>query len=207
MSMALRTLAGAGAVLALLAIAGCGSAPSKAVPADNGDEAKAEYRVGPGDELSIYVWNRPELSVDVPVRPDGFISTPLVEDMKAAGKTPTELARDIEKELAEYVRSPTVNVIVREFVGTFSDQIRVVGAATNPQALPYRQGMTLLDVMISVGGLREFAAGNRAKIVRRAGGQQTEIPVRLDDLMNDGDMEQNVPMVPGDVLIIPESRF
>lgn len=207
MSMGQRALGAAGAVLAILVVAGCGSSPSKAVPAAEESGKQSEYRIGPGDELNVYVWNHPELTVVVPVRPDGNISTPLVEDMKAAGKTPTELARDIEKVLSEYVRSPTVNVIVRAFVGTFSDQIRVIGQATNPQALPYRQGMTLLDVVIAVGGLREFAAGNRAKVLRRVDGKQTEIPVKLDDLINDGDIRQNIPMMPGDVLIIPESRF
>jgi polysaccharide export outer membrane protein len=153
------------------------------------------------------VWRHADLSTTVPVRPDGRISTPLVEDMEAAGKTPTELARDIEAVLQEYIRSPTVNIIVQEFVGTFGEQIRVVGQAANPQALPYREGMTLLDVMIAVGGLSEFAAGNRAKLIRRVGGEQTEIRVRLDDLLNNGDIRQNVSMRPGDVVIVPEARF
>lgn len=194
-------------VCAALLTAGCGSSPT--IPEGNAAPvaAEAEYRIGAGDELSVFVWNRPELSVDVPVRPDGLISIPLVEDMKAAGKTPTQLARDIETVLAEYVRSPKVNVIVRRFVGTFTDQIRVVGQAANPQALSYRNGMTLLDVMIAVGGLTEFAAGNRAKLVRRIDGKQTEIPVKLNDLMNDGDIRANIPVFPGDVLIIPETRF
>lgn len=207
MSQSQRALSALGAILALLMIAGCGSSPAKAVPVAEEGGSAADYRIGPGDELSVFVWNRPELSVNVPVRPDGLISTPLVEDMKAAGKTSTELARDMEKVLSEYVRSPKVNVIVRGFVGTYSDQIRVLGQAANPQALSYRQGMTLLDVMIAVGGLREFAAGNRAKVVRRVNGQQTEIPVKIDDLMNDGDIRANIPMMPGDVLIIPETRF
>jgi polysaccharide export outer membrane protein len=141
------------------------------------------------------------------VRPDGKISTPLIEDMTAAGKTPTALARDIEAVLAEYIRTPTVNVIVQRFVGTFGEQIRVVGQAANPQALPYREGMTLLDVMIAVGGLSVFAAGNRAKLIRRQADGQVEVPVRLDDLLNDGDIAQNVTMRPGDVVIIPEARF
>lgn len=193
---------------AAMLTAGCGSSPS--IPEAEGNTAPvadSEYRIGAGDELSVYVWNRPELSVDVPVRPDGLISIPLVEDMKAAGKTPTQLARDIETVLAEFVRSPKVNVIVRSFVGTFTDQIRVLGQAANPQALSYRNGMSLLDVMIAVGGLTEFAAGNRAKIVRRIDGKQTEIPVKLDDLMNDGDIRVNIAVFPGDVLIIPETRF
>ena len=167
----------------------------------------AEYRIGPGDQLNVYVWNHPELSRDVPVRPDGRISTPLVEDMDAAGKAPSQLARDIEAKLGEYVRTPKVNVIVTNAHGTFSDSIRVVGQAAKPQALPFRNGMTLLDVMTTVGGLGEFAAGNRAKIIRRVDGKQVELRVRLKDLVQNGDISANVAMKPGDVLLIPESRF
>ena len=173
-------------------------------PADTGS---TEYTIGPGDMLKVFVWRHEDLSTTVPVRPDGRISTPLVEDMPAAGKTPTELARDIEGVLEEYIRTPTVNIIVEEFVGTFGEQIRVVGQAAEPQALPYREGMTLLDVMIAVGGLGEFAAGNRGKVIRRTGDEQTEIRVRIDDLVNDGDIRQNLVMRPGDVVIIPEARF
>jgi polysaccharide export outer membrane protein len=167
----------------------------------------SEYHIGPGDNLKIFVWNHPDLSVTVPVRPDGMISTPLIENMQAEGKTPSELSRDIETTLAEYIRSPTVNVIVTEFVGAYSDQVRVVGQAQQPQSLPYRANMTLLDVMIAVGGLAEFAAGDRAVIVRRDGDQQLRIPARLSDLLNDGDISANQPVRPGDVIIIPESRF
>ena len=141
------------------------------------------------------------------MRPDGRISTPLVEDMQAAGKTSTQLARDIEVVLQQYVRTPTVSVIVEQFVGTFSESVRVVGQAAKPQALAYRDGMTLLDAMIAVGGLAEYAAGNRAKVIRKVNGKQTEIKVRLDDLLNDGDVRQNMPLQPGDIVIIPESRF
>jgi polysaccharide export outer membrane protein len=168
---------------------------------------ETEYRIGPGDNLQVFVWNHPELTVTVPVRPDGLISTPLVEDLRAESKTPSQLSRDLEQALAEYVRSPTVNVIVTSFVGAFSDQVRVVGQAQKPQSLPYRANMTLLDVMIAVGGLGEYAAGNRAAIVRQENGKQLRIPVRLTDLLNDGDIRANVQMRPGDVLIIPESRF
>lgn len=196
-------------VLALGCAAGCSSSGGTA------DEPKpqtaaaeqAEYHIGPGDKLNVFVFNQPDLSIEVPVRPDGFISTPLVEDMPAAGKTPSELARDMEKKLAEYIRSPSVNVIVTGFVGNYGDQVRVVGQAANPQALPYRSGMTLLDVMIAVGGLGEFAAGNRARLIRRVDGKTTETRVRLDDLLNDGDIRANMQVQPGDVLIIPESRF
>jgi polysaccharide export outer membrane protein len=145
--------------------------------------------------------------VNVQVRPDGLISTPLVENLVAAGKTPSELGRDVEGRLSEYVRSPKVNIIVTAFVGVFSDQIRVVGQAAKPQSLPYRANMTVLDVMIEVGGLAPFAAGNRARIVREVDGKTVQIPVRLNDLLNDGDISANIAVQPGDVLIIPESRF
>jgi polysaccharide export outer membrane protein len=196
-------------MLIAVMIAACASptGPSPVIPADDEDATEAEYRIGPGDTLDVFVWRHPDLSTAVPVRPDGNISTPLVEDMQAAGKTPTELARDIEVVLAEYIRSPQVNIIVTTFVGTFGEQIRVVGQAANPQALSYREGMTLLDVMIEVGGLGEFAAGNRAKVVRRTSDGQFEIKVRLDDLINRGEIGQNIDMRPGDVLIIPEARF
>jgi polysaccharide export outer membrane protein len=176
------------------------------VPAAPANE-QSEYRIGPGDTLQVFVWNQPELTVTVPVRPDGMISTPLISGVPAAGKTPPELAKDLEKALSEYVRNPTVSVMVTSFVGTYSDQIRVVGQAAKPQALPYRANMTLLDVMIAVGGLAEFAAGNRAVLVRQEGDKQTRIPVRIQDLIDEGDISANVPMRPGDVLIIPESRF
>ena len=161
----------------------------------------------PGDSLQIFVWDHADLSTVVQVRPDGKISTPLVEDLQAAGRTPTQLARDIEGVLSEYVRTPVVTVIMQGFVGEQAQQVRVVGQAVEPQSLQFRQGMTVLDVMIQVGGLSEFAAGNRAKIVRKSGGEQIEIIVRLNDLINKGKVEENVSMRPGDVLIIPESFF
>jgi polysaccharide biosynthesis/export protein len=190
-----------------VALAGCGSAAGPAIPDGAQRSTGQEYLIGPGDGLNIFVWRNPELSSTIPVRPDGKISTPLVEDMVAAGKTPSQLARDLETALAKYVRSPQVNVIVTSFVGAASEQIRVVGQATNPQSIAFRAGMTLLDVMIAVGGLTEFAAGNRAKVLRRAGDGTVEMRVRLDDLLNDGNIKQNIAMAPGDVVIIPESRF
>ncbi len=193
--------------LTALALGGCASSRPTAVQTETDAAVVDEYVIGPGDTVQIFVWQHPEVSVSLPVRPDGRISTPLVEDMPAVGKTPTQLARDIELSLGEYIRSPKVNVIVSNFVGTFSTQVRVVGQATAPQAIPFRQELTLLDVMIQVGGLSENAAGNRAKIVRRNGGAQEEIPVRLDDLLNKGKIGANVAMRPGDVLIIPESRL
>jgi polysaccharide export outer membrane protein len=170
-------------------------------------EPVVEYRIGPGDTLDIFVWRNPELSLSVPVRPDGRISVPLVEDMVAIDKTPTQLARDLEVELLKYIKSATVNVIVTGFVGTFDGQIRVVGMATEPMALTYQKDITLLDVMIAVGGLAEGAAGNRAVVVRRDGQKELEIPVRINDLLNKGKISANLNMMPGDVLIIPASRF
>jgi polysaccharide export outer membrane protein len=187
----------------------CASGPtSETIPATEADAtAQTEYRIGPGDTLQVFVWNQPELTVTVPVRPDGMISTPLISGVPAAGKTAPELARDLQTALSEFVRNPTVSVMVTSFVGTYADQIRVVGQAAKPQSLPYRANMTLLDVMIAVGGLAEFAAGNRAVIVRQEGDQRVRMSVRLRDLLDDGDVSVNVPMRPGDVLIIPESRF
>jgi polysaccharide export outer membrane protein len=204
-----RALLGwATAVAAILVLAGCATPKSETitVPAAAAAE-QTEYRIGPGDTLQVFVWNQPELTVTVPVRPDGMISTPLISGVPAAGKTAPELAKDLEKALSEYVRNPTVSVMVTGFVGTYSDQIRVVGQAAKPQSLPYRANMTLLDVMIAVGGLAEFAAGNRAVLVRQEGDKQQRISVRIADLIDDGDISANVAMRPGDVFIIPESRF
>jgi len=198
---------GALVLLAIALLGACGGKTrvTEAPPAE--PAVQTEYRIGPGDNLQVFVWNHPELTVTMPVRPDGLISTPLVQDLQAEGKTPTQLSRDLEQALSQYVRSPTVNVIVTSFVGALSDQVRVVGQAQKPQSLPYRANMTLLDVMIAVGGLAEYAAGNRAAIVRQENGKQSRIPVRLADLLNDGDINANMTMHPGDVLIIPESRF
>ncbi len=197
------------AVLSTVAFAaGCaGGVPAAELTGSSEPAQTADYVIGPGDSLQVFVWGHADLTTDVVVRPDGEISTPLVEDMVAAGKTPTELARDVEGVLADYVRTPTVTVMVRSFVGEYESQIRVVGQATTPQSLPYRNGMTLLDVMIAVGGLSEFAAGNKAQVVRRVDGEEQVIRVRIDDLLNAGRMDQNLRMLPGDVLIIPESFF
>jgi len=165
------------------------------------------YRVGPGDSLNIFVWRNPELSQTVAVRPDGRFSTPLVKEFLATGKTPPELATELEKELGEYVRDPLVTVTVNGFVGEYYDQVRVVGEATRPTATPYRRSMTALDLMIQTGGLTDFAAGNRAVLVRYAGGKEEEYNVRLDDLIRDGDISANVALQPGDIIIIPEAWF
>jgi polysaccharide export outer membrane protein len=164
------------------------------------------YRIGPLDTINVIVWRNPELSIAIPVRPDGKISTPLVDDLVAIGKTPTELERDIEKALTKFIRDPVVTVVVTNFVGPVGEQIRVTGEATKPQILPYRQSMTLLDVMIAVGGLTDFADGNAATIYRAAEGGKM-YSVRLRDLIKRGDISANVDMRPGDILIIPQSWF
>ncbi len=167
-----------------------------------------DYLIGPDDRLNIFVWKNPDFSANgIPVRPDGRITTPLVEDMVASGKTPTQLADDIEQVLAEVIKNPIVTVTVVTFVGEFNQQVRVVGEATAPSALPYRNNMTLLDVMIAVGGLTEFAAGNKASIVRKYKGIEKQFNVRLEDLLKGGDISANVDVLPGDIIVIPESLF
>jgi len=165
-----------------------------------------DYRIGPGDSLHVFVFENEQLSVTVPVRPDGKISTPLVEDMVAVGKTPSQLARDIEQSLSMYVKSPKVNVVVLVALSIYS-QVKVIGQVKEPQALPYHEGMTVLEALLSVKGLSQFAAGNRARIVRTVNGKQQEIKVKLDALVNSGDLTQNLPLLPGDVLVVPETRF
>jgi len=167
----------------------------------------ANYIIGPGDQLQVFVWRNQELSTNLPVRPDGKVSIPLIDDLQASGRTPTELAREIEKSLAQYVQNPIVSVIVNHFVGPPNQQIRVIGEATKPRTLPYRSEMTVLDVLIEVGGLTDFAAGNRALIVREVNGARQSFNVRLDDLVKDGDVSANVPVAPGDIIIIPQSWF
>jgi polysaccharide export outer membrane protein len=202
----MKRLALVGAFLSCLLLGGCASTGS-AVPTGQAAAASPDYLIGPGDALNIIVWRNPEVSMSVPVRPDGKITTPLVEDLPASGKTSTELARDIEKALAKFIQQPVVTVIVTSFVGTYGEQIRVIGQAAKPQSLPYRRDMSLMDVLIAVGGVTEFASGNRASIIRTIGGQQQKLAVRLDDLIKSGDMSANLPMRPGDVLVIPESFF
>jgi len=165
------------------------------------------YLIAPGDSIQVFVWRNPEVTTTVPVRPDGLLSAPLLEELPAAGKTPSQLARDIEEKLSVYLRDPLVTVIVTGFAGTYTQQIRVVGEASSPKALLYKDAMTLLDVMVSVGGLTNFADGNQATLVRVEDGKQLEYRVRLDDLIRDGDISANVDMRPGDILIIPEAWF
>jgi polysaccharide biosynthesis/export protein len=190
--------------IAGVVIAGCATHyPPAPVSAASPDY---NWIIGPGDAVNIVVWRNPELSANVPVRPDGKIATPLVEDMPALGKDPTTLARDIEKALSKYIRDPVVTVIVTGFVGPYSEQIRVVGEAAKPQVLSYKQKMTMLDVMIAVGGLTDFADGNKATLLRASDGNK-QYSVRLRDLIKRGDISANVEMKPGDVVIIPQSLF
>jgi polysaccharide export outer membrane protein len=167
----------------------------------------ADYIVGPGDTIQVFVWRNPELTTTVPVRPDGKISTPLVEDLVAVGKTPAQLARDVEGRLAEYVRSPQVSIIVSNAVSAFN-QVRVVGEVKNPHALPFQEGMTLLDAVLASGGLTEFASGNRAKLLRKdVHGKDVEIRVRLEDLLKKGKLKENRPVQPGDLILVPQAWF
>jgi len=189
------------------ALAGCASTPPAPSAAAMAQAAPADYLIGPGDSVNIIVWRNPEVSMSVPVRPDGKITTPLVEDLPAAGKTSTALARDIETALAKFIQQPVVTVVVTGFVGNYGEQIRVIGQAAKPQALAYRRDMSLMDVLIAVGGVTEFASGNKASIIRTIDGKQEKLNVRLDDLIKEGDISANMPMRPGDILVIPESFF
>ena len=211
-------------LLAVLALGGCsltGSQPSGTGPATTSVPAPSapatprvaeDYIIGPGDQISVFVYDSPQLSTEVPVRPDGRISTPLIQDIVAAGKTPAKLGEEMAERLKEFVKDPHVTIIVRSFVGPLDRQVRVIGEAADPQAIPYRDGMTVLDVMIVTKGLTKYAAGNRAVLVRHVRGKdghdtQETIHVRLSDLMKDGDISQNMAVLPGDTLIIPQSWF
>jgi polysaccharide export outer membrane protein len=190
---------------------GTTAAPVEPAPAPAGTPAQsavdAQYLIGPGDTIQVFVWRSPELTVTVPVRPDGKVSTPLVEDITAVGKTSSELAREVEKVLAEYIRSPQVNIIVTNPVSTFN-QVKIIGEVTNPQSIAYRDGLTALDAILAVGGLTQFAAGNRAKISRKgANGKPEEIRVKLEALVRKGKIAENVDLRPGDVLVVPQSMF
>ncbi len=204
--MRIKGLLASALVAAVVALGGCASGFPPA-PAEMGSGVETGYLVGPGDNVNIVVWRNPELSMNVPVRPDGKITTPLVEDLPASGRTATQLARDIETALGKFIQSPVVTVIVTGFIGPYSQQVRVIGEAARPQALSYRENMTLLDVMIAVGGITDFASGNRASILRRGSGASQQFGVRLWDLIKRGDLSANVAMQPGDILIIPQSFF
>ena len=205
-------LLAASAVLGLV-LSGCASAPDGQLPPANfvslQESPGEDYVIGPLDELTVSVWRNDELGAKVQVRPDGCITTPLVADMPAVGKTPTMLAEDIRLQLSQYITDPIVTVMVDKFAGTFSQQVRIVGATEKPASLPYRANMTVLDAMIAVGGLGEFASGNRSKLVRfdKQSGHQKEYGLRLNDLLKKGDTSANVMLQPGDVIIIPESMF
>ena len=208
-----KLIAAAG-LIAMLPLAGCASSRGgiELPPASFADAEETpgeQYIIGPLDELTVFVWRNPELGAKVQVRPDGRITTPLIADLPAVGKTPAQLADDIKGRLTKYIQDPLVSVIVEKFNGTFSQQIRVVGATEKPASLPYRANMTLLDAMIAVGGLSEYASGNRATLIRRnrATGAEQEYRLRIAQLLKRGDRRANVKLEPGDVIIIPESAF
>ena len=204
----------ASVALASLALGGCASTssgpqlpPASFVAMQEGPGE--DYVIGPLDELTIFVWRNPELGASVQVRPDGRITTPLITDMPAVGKTPSMLAEDLNLQLSQYIQEPLVSVIVNKFAGTFSQQVRIVGATGKPASIPYRANMTVLDAMIAVGGLSEYAAGNRSRLIRfdKESGRQKEYALRLGDLLKRGESKANVMLMPGDVIIIPESAF
>jgi polysaccharide export outer membrane protein len=202
-----RTFFAALAAITAFSMTGCGGAPELPSAPPASSLPSSEYRIGAGDRLNIFVWRNPELTVTVPVRPDGRVSIPLVEDVVAIGMTPSALAREYEKRLAKYIKEPLVTVIVEDFVGPIPDQVRIIGEAAQPRSLPYRADMTVLDAMIAVGGLTRYAAGNNSIIVRTVNGQQSTYAVHLADLIRDGDISSNVALQPGDVLIIPQRLF
>jgi polysaccharide export outer membrane protein len=206
-----RTLLTCIAPIILISLNGCsntGALPQATTRASlTTDVNDYQYLIGPGDSLTIFVWRNPEVSGNFIVRPDGKVTTSLVEDIDVAGRTPTMLAREIEEQLSTYINNPRVTVSVNNFTGPLSEQVRVIGEATNPSAVNYTEHMTLLDLMIAVGGLTEFANGNDAKLVRVVNGQQTTYDINIDDLIRDGDIAENVDMLPGDIVIIPEAWF
>lgn len=202
-----KHIARASLITAVALMAGCSSTPTyPPAPAQSGGY-DWNYLVGPGDSVQVFVWRNPEVSGSFPVRPDGKMTMNLVEDIQASGKTPTQLARDIETALSKYIQEPIVTVIVAGGVGPFDQQIRVLGEAAKPQALNYREKMSLIDLMIQVGGITDFAAGNKAYILRVADGKPQQFGVRLEDLLKNGDISANVELRPGDVLVVPESLF
>jgi polysaccharide biosynthesis/export protein len=188
----------------LVGVPGLSAADPEAAP--SGPTVSPDYRIGPGDSLHIFVFENEPLSVTVPVRPDGKISIPLVEDMVAVGKTPSQLARDVETALSKYVKTPKVNIEVLNALSVYS-QVQVIGQVKEPTALPYHEGMTVLQALLGAKGMTQFAAGNRARISRTVNGKQQDVRVKLDALVNDGDLSQNLPLQPGDVLVVPETRF
>ena len=198
----------AAAASVVLAVTGCSSNPNVNLsPEQQAATPDYEYLIGPGDTMEVFVWGNPDLSTNVVVKPDGKITTRLVENIEASGKTASQLARDIERAYGQYVKSAVVSVIVNNFIGVPFQQVRVVGEAQQPLKVPYRKHMTALDAMIEVGGLTDFASGNRTVLIRNFEGKREVLELRLDDLLKDGDISANVPMYPGDIIIIPESWF
>jgi polysaccharide biosynthesis/export protein len=202
-----RNLAIVIALVVLPGLVACAPKGNLAPPVSTTQAETANYLIGPGDTLQVSVWHNTELSTTVPVRPDGRISTPLANDVVAAGRTPEQLGHDIEARLKKFVADPIVTVIVSNFIGPYSQQIRIVGEATTPKAIAYQAHMTLLDAMIAAGGLTPYASGNRAKIVRKVDGRDVETTVRLTDLLKNGDLTANTDLRPGDIIIIPQSFF
>ena len=200
-------LAGVQAALVFGAFVLAGCEPSAPLAPNQSITPESEYEIGPGDSLNVFVWRNPELSANVAVRPDGRLSIPLVEDVVAIGKTPTQLAREVERKLSKYVKDPIVTIMPGSFIGPFSQQVRVVGEAITPRALPYRANMTVLDAMIEVGGLTKYAAGNRATLVRNINSVPETYSLRLSSLVNDGEIVDNVALAPGDIIIIPQTYF
>ena len=208
--MIMRGLGAVALAFMISLAAGCAPqpGPTTTAMAPAMSDPTSQYQIGPGDHLQVFVYESPTLSVsDIPVRPDGRLSLPLVPDLEVTGKTPTQLSAEISERLKQFIKDPNVSVIVHSFNGTFARQIRVIGEAAQPMAMPYSDHMTLLDVMIAAKGLTKFAAGNAAVIIRREGNMQKSIKVRLADLLKDGDVSQNIEMLPGDTLIIPQSYF
>jgi polysaccharide export outer membrane protein len=210
--VSVRVLLAVGAAASALSGCSSGSGGPQLPPATyvaSKEQPGEEYVIGPLDQLNVFVWRNPELSAKVQVRPDGRITTPLINDMPAVGKTPSILAADMKKALGQYVKDPIVSVIVENFSGTYSQQVRIIGATEKPASIPFRANMTLLDAMIAVGGLNQYAAGNKAKLVRhdRDTGEQHEYKLQIADLLKKGDSSANVSLQPGDVIIIPESMF
>ena len=198
--------------LLIFILSGCSSKvgtlpPASTYPSLTTSVDNYKYLIGPGDTLTIFVWRNPEVSGSFTVRPDGMITTSLVEDLQVSGKTPAALAREIETELSKYIRGPIVTVSVTRFNGPYSEQVRVIGEATNPKSINYSENMTLLDLMIEVGGVTEYADGDNAKLIRVVNGKQLEYSVKLESLIKDGDISANVDILPGDIIIIPEAWF
>nr|WP_086939953.1 XrtA/PEP-CTERM system exopolysaccharide export protein [Thaumasiovibrio occultus] len=206
-------LLGLGLVAVTSLLAGCTSQhlaslpPAKVQPSMTQSVSQYSYLIGPGDQLRVFVWGSPELTDDLVVRPDGMVSPSLINEVQASGKTPHQLAQELEKGLSLYIRDPIVTVTVRDFVGPYSEQVRVIGEATQPQALNYRENMTLLDVLIEIGGVTVFADGDRARLIRIVSGEQKQYALKIDQLVKDGDINQNVDLLPGDIIIIPEAWF